>query len=316
MASNKFDTVESVKQSAQNLVQNTQKETERQNSIFEEILNQVGQVNPELGNFEELAILLQLSDEHFSLIAPVFLDELEKALNNIDDKMMLAQSFNISGAKLEDVREAYDAIFDKLDTEFTNILSTPKRTFLKRMLNITFNVVAEAQGVAKRIIQIPLELEGGAKVPTYGSIDAAALDLYAPEEYTINPGETVLIPVNIKVAIPKGYAFLIHPRSGTSLKSKLRIANSIGLIDSDYRGTIGVIVENIEPKIKDIEYKFDENGNPIIQSILHGSSYTIGKGERFAQMRLVEVPKACFFKVDNLETTERGAGGFGSTGIN
>ena len=69
-------------------------------------------------------------------------------------------------------------------------------------------------------------------------------------------------------------------------------------------------------KITDYEISRNENGKPYITSILHGNSYTIGKGERFAQMRLVETPKAYFVKTEGLESTERGEGGFGSTGTN
>lgn len=317
MALNNFQTTEETRQSARNLVNDAVKESEKQQSFFEDLMTEVSELSPAFGGFEEFAVLLQLPEEHFALVAPVFLDELEKAINSVEDKLFLAQSLNITGTKIEDIRVAYDNIFEKIDSEFNSVLSGQKRNFLKRMLNITFNAVAEAQGIAKRTLQIPIEfVSENAKMPAYGSIDAAALDLYSPQEYTIAPGETVIIPIDIKVALPKGYAFLIHPRSGLSSKSKLRIANSIGLIDSDYRGNIGVIVENIEPVIKDISYDFDENGKPYITSILHGNSYTIGKGERFAQMRLVETPKAYFVKTKGLESTERGEGGFGSTGTN
>ena len=156
-----------------------------------------------------------------------------------------------------------------------------------------------------------------AKIPKYAHLGDGAVDLYSPDDYTINPGETVIIPCDIKVALPYGYAFLIHPRSGTSAKTKLRVANSVGLVDSQYKGVIGVIIENIEPPIKDITYEFDDSGRPILTSVLHGQSYTISKGERFAQMRLVEVPTANFFQVKSVDGIgdDRG-GGFGSSGTN
>jgi dUTP pyrophosphatase len=195
-------------------------------------------------------------------------------------------------------------------------LSAQKRDFLKRLLSISYNSLAETEGVIKRIVQVPIELTSeNAKIPTYAHLGDGALDLYAPADYTIKPGETVIIPCDIKVALPYGYAFLIHPRSGLSAKSKLRVANSIGLVDSQYKGNIGVILENVEAPIQDITYEFDENGRPVITSILHGKSYTISKGERFAQMRLVEVPTANFFQVESVEGMgdDRG-GGFGSSG--
>jgi dUTP pyrophosphatase len=286
--------------------------------MFETLLAEVGKINPELGGFEEIAALLTLPDEHFVLIAPVFLVELEKAFNNIDDKLFLAQAMNASGTKVEDMQEAYSKLIDAIDTEFESVLTTPKRDFLKRLLSITYNSIADVQGVTKRIVEIPIELTSdGAKIPTYANIGDGAVDLYAPMDFTIGPGETKIIPIDIKVALPYGYAFLIHPRSGLSSKTKLRIANSIGLIDSQYKGVIGVIVENIEPPIKDITYKFDEQGQPILTSVLHGQSYTISKGDRFAQMRLVEVPTARFFQVESVNGIgdDRG-GGFGSSGKN
>jgi len=186
------------------------------------------------------------------------------------------------------------------------------------MLAITYNTIAEAEGVAKRIINVPIELTSeNAKMPKYAHLGDGAVDLYSPADYTINPGETVIIPCDIKVALPYGYAFLIHPRSGTSAKTKLRVANSVGLVDSQYKGVIGVIVENIEPPIKDITYEFDDSGRPILTSVLHGKSYYISKGERFAQMRLVEVPTVQFVQVESVDGIgdDRG-GGFGSSGKN
>lgn len=314
----KIISFDDAKRAAQNMTEQIQNQQNEQKGMFETLLAEVGKINPELGGFEEIAALLTLPDEHFVLIAPVFLVELEKAFNNIDDKLFLAQAMNASGTKVEDMQEAYSKLIDAIDTEFESVLTTPKRDFLKRLLSITYNSIADVQGATKRIVEIPIELTSdGAKIPTYANIGDGAVDLYAPMDFTIGPGETKIIPVDIKVALPYGYAFLIHPRSGLSSKTKLRIANSIGLIDSQYKGVIGVIVENIEPPIKDITYKFDEQGQPILTSVLHGQSYTISKGDRFAQMRLVEVPTARFFQVENVNGIgdDRG-GGFGSSGKN
>jgi dUTP pyrophosphatase len=252
------------------------------------------------------------------LIAPVFLGELEKSINNIDDKLFLTQAMNASGTKIEDLQKIYADLIERIDNEFDGILSNSKKDFLKRMLAITYNSIADVQGVTRRVIQIPIELTSeNAQVPKYAHLGDGAVDLYSPADYTINPGETIIIPCDIKVALPYGYAFLIHPRSGTSAKTKLRVANSVGLVDSQYKGVIGVIVENIEPPIKDITYEFDDSGRPILTSVLHGQSYTISKGERFAQMRLVEVPTANFFQVESVDGIgdDRG-GGFGSSGTN
>ena len=300
------------------MVEKTQAVSRERKSMFEDLMKEVENINPELGGFEELGALLGLPDEQFALIAPIFLDELQKSMNNVDDKLLLVQAMNVEGTKIEDLQRSYISLSEQIDTQFKDTISAPKRDFLKRMIGITYNCIAEAEGISKRIINVPIELTSeNAIIPKYAHLGDGAVDLYAPEEYVINPGETVIIPCDIKVALPYGYAFLIHPRSGLSAKSKLRVANSIGLIDSQYKGVIGVIVENIEPRIKDITTDYDEDGRLVVSSILYGSPYVIGKGERFAQMRLVEVPTVQFTQVESVDGIgdDRG-GGFGSSGKN
>ena len=316
MAQNKIINFEEAKKMAQNITNRQEQQQQDKKNAFETILNKVQEINPEMGGFEEMAIMLTLPEDQFAILAPVFLDELEKLYNNVQDKIFVAQAVNAAGQKLEDIESIFMQLIDQVDSQFEGILSAQKRDFLKRMLSISYNSLAETEGVIKRIVQVPIELTSeNAKIPTYANLGDGAVDLYSPADYTINPGETIIIPCDIKVALPYGYAFLIHPRSGTSAKTKLRVANSVGLVDSQYKGVIGVIIENIEPPIKDITYEFDENGKPILTSVLHGQSYTISKGERFAQMRLVEVPTANFFQVESVTGIgdDRG-GGFGSSG--
>lgn len=304
------------KKAANSIIEQAQIASQQQKGLFEDLMTQVEQINPALGGFEELSAILAMPDEHFILIAPVFLNELGKAFNNVDDKLLMVQAMNAAGIKVEDLQAQYTRLIERIDSEFEGKMSVYKRDFLKQLLGITYNAIAETNGIAKRIVQVPIELTSeNAKMPKYAHLGDGAVDLYSPEDYTINPGETKVIPVDIKVALPYGYAFLIHPRSGLSAKTKLRVANSVGLIDSQYKGVIGVIIENIEPPIKDITYEFDEKGRPVLTSVLHGQSYTISKGERFAQMRLVEVPTANFYQVKSVDGIgEDRGGGFGSSG--
>ena len=318
MAQNKIINFNDVRKAANNIVDAQKQAQEERKSTFETLMTEVEKINPSMGGFEELSMLLTLPEEHFAMLAPVFLEELEKSFNNVEDKLFIAQAMNAAGAKMEDLQESYTALIASLDKEFANVMSGQKIDFLKRFLSISYNAIADIQGVTKRVIQVPIELTSeGAKIPTYANLGDGAVDLYAPCDFTIGPGETKIIPVDIKVALPYGYAFLIHPRSGLSAKTKLRVANSVGLIDSQYKGIIGVILENVEPRIKDISYEFDDKGRPIITSIEHGQSYSISKGDRFAQMRLVEVPSASFFQVESVDGIgdDRG-GGFGSSGKN
>jgi len=140
------------------------------------------------------------------------------------------------------------------------------------------------------------------------------MDIYSPEEYTIECGQTIVIPIGIKVAIPRGYALLIQPRSGMSRRMKIRIPNSPGLIDEDYHDEIGVIVENIDPKVKDVDIYEPSDHLELVKE--YGGPITIGKGERFAQLRLIEVPRVRWRQVSSIGKFDNDHGaGFGSTGV-
>lgn len=306
--------IEEVKAAAEKVVEAQRAQSEQKKFEFEKYMKALSEVNPDLGGFDELGALLAMPEEHFAILAPAFLTELEKGLKNVNDQMILVQSMNMSGLKVENVREQYDAIYTEIDNQMGDVLSRQKRDFLKQMLGITYNALAEAEGVAKKHILIPLEYcRHDAKMPTYAHLTDSGMDVYALEDITIAPGETKLVPTGIKVAIPAGYELQVRPKSGRCLKTKLRIANTPGTIDAGYRDEIGIIVDNIEPFIK--EAKMDENGR--LYEVLFGSSYTIGKGEKFAQLVLCEVPKAIFYQVESVgEIANDGRnGGFGSTGV-
>ncbi len=137
------------------------------------------------------------------------------------------------------------------------------------------------------------KLRENAIVPTYGSADAAGADLYAAidEPVTIAPGETKFIPTGLAFEIPQGYAGFVHARSGLASKRGLAPANKVGVIDSDYRGEVMTALHN------------------------HGSeSQTIDPGERIAQMVIAPYVTANFILSESLDDTQRGEGGFGSTG--
>ena len=136
-------------------------------------------------------------------------------------------------------------------------------------------------------------LRSGAHMPTYGSAEAAGADLYACLEDTVAvaPGETVWIPTGVAMEIPKGCAGLVFARSSMGAKRDLAPANKVGVIDSDYRGEINVVLHN------------------------HGSKLQqVAPGERIAQLVIVPVYTPGFCQVEELDDTARGAGGFGSTG--
>ena len=306
--------IEEAKIAAQRAIDTQRAQAEQKKFEFQKFLGALQEASPETGGFDEVATLLAMPEEHFAIIAPVFLVELEKGLKNINDQMILVQSMNMAGLKAENVREQYEAIYAEIDNQMGDVLTHQKRDFLKQMLGITYNALAEAEGVAKKSILIPIEYcRTDAKMPTYAHLTDSGMDVYALEDITIAPGETKLVPIGIKVAIPAGYELQVRPKSGRCLKTKLRVANTPGTIDAGYRDEIGVIIDNIEPFIKSAD--IDENGR--LYNVEFGSSYTIGKGEKFAQLVLCEVPKAIFYQVEHVSDIANDGrnGGFGSTGV-
>lgn len=283
--------------------------------VVEEVREALSQLNNLDGNsIDAIAVLLSMDDAQFELVSPGILDSFLRSLNTTNARLMLAQSINATGSTAESVQNEFLQLVNEVDT--ITDLTAPKRDFLKKLLRGINTAISETEGIAKRYIQIPfVKCHPNAKMPEYAHPDDSGMDVYAVDDYVIHPGETKLVPTGIKVAVPNGYEIQIRPKSGRALKTKMRIANSIGTVDAGFRGELQVIIENIEPPIKDITYDFDDSGRPIITSILRGSDMTIGKGEKFAQLVLMEVPKAVLFQVENLDDTERGNGGFGSTNL-
>ncbi len=135
--------------------------------------------------------------------------------------------------------------------------------------------------------------DGDIELPRYMTPHAAGMDIRAAvaDALTITPGQIVLIPTGLAMALPHGYEAQVRPRSGLAVKHGVTVINSPGTIDSDYRGEVKVGLIN-----------------------LGGSDYTIQRGERIAQMIIQRVYQPVLREVDELDETERNAGGFGSTG--
>lgn len=280
-------------------------------------------INPE--NFEESDLMkvfgtfLELPDEQFDAIAPYIITELQTSLRDPETQLALLHQFKESGHDLDELLESAASINEALEGLNDELeLSKNKIDFIKQITLSVYNSLSASANATDTIVNIPIELcHEDAQIPTYANLTDAGMDIYALEDIVIKPGEIKLVPTGLKVAIPIGYELQIRPKSGRALKTKLRIANTPGTIDSGYRDEIKVIIENIEPSFKDIGYHFDDNGKIIIDSIEHGSNMYITKGEKFAQLVLNKIPKASFYKVNSvMEFPNDGrAGGFGSTGI-
>jgi dUTP pyrophosphatase len=129
-------------------------------------------------------------------------------------------------------------------------------------------------------------------LPTYAKGGDAGADLCTRIDITIKPGERVLVPTGISIALPNGYVALVHPRSGLAIKFGISIVNTPGTVDAGYRGELQVILIN----------------HDLTESI------SFKKGDRIAQLVIQQVERAEFIEVEDLPGSERSTGGFGSTG--
>ncbi|WP_064017125.1 dUTP diphosphatase [Brevibacillus sp. SKDU10] len=181
-------------------------------------------------------------------------------------------------------------------------------------------------------------LHPDAVIPQYATTGSAGFDLVAVEDVVISPGETQKVPLGLAFEIPEGFVMLVCMRSGIALNTKLRQPNGIGIIDSDYRGEVAMMFDNIwkhEPF-----FAYDEEGRAIVTDYriedecpsteylrtisgeqvrqwrdYPAGTYLIRKGDRVAQGLILPVMQAQFIVADELSETDRGAGGFGSTGV-
>lgn len=128
--------------------------------------------------------------------------------------------------------------------------------------------------------------------PSYAHPGDAGADLVAAVDVTLAPGERAVVPTGVAIAVPPGYAAFVHPRSGLAARLGLALVNAPGTVDAGYRGEIKVIVVNLDP------------AEPI----------HLGRGDRIAQLVVQPVLRAEFVEVDELPDSDRGEGGFGSTG--
>ena len=143
-------------------------------------------------------------------------------------------------------------------------------------------------------MKIQVVNRGHQPLPTYATIQSAGMDLRAniEEPIVLRPMERRLIPTGLFIALPPGYEAQVRPRSGLALKKGITVLNSPGTIDADYRGEVGVLLIN-----------------------LSADDFTINDGERITQMVIARHEQGEFVVVETLDETERGAGGYGHTGV-
>lgn len=171
--------------------------------------------------------------------------------------------------------------------------SNNQQKILNDIMNIFFELFDQAldqyDGYS---FTLPIQLDENAKIPIYAHKTDAAADIYANKILELAPHSlSNKVPTGLRIALPEGWAAAILPRSSIGAKTGLRLSNSVGIIDSDYRGEIGILYDNISD-----------------------APYTINEGDRIAQMIIFPVYHFKVQQVKQVNTTERGEGGFGSSG--
>lgn len=145
--------------------------------------------------------------------------------------------------------------------------------------------------VESTLLEMRVVADEGIELPAYKTAGAAGMDLCCAEDVSLAPMERRLVSTGLRIAIPDGYEGQVRPRSGLAIRHGLTMVNTPGTIDSDYRGEVGIILINLGQERVDLS-----------------------KGERIAQLVICPVARAAVVRVDSLDETERGEGGFGSTG--
>lgn len=256
------------------------------NSNLKKTLTGMPGTDQTMGQFIQL---LELPDNQFNAVYPKMKKELEKAFGlNAVRKEILAQ---LALSPVEDLQGELSEV-EKMITEINqdDSLSANKKDILTGILSQSASLISSVVKIPRELIDVKIQkIHKDAVIPEYAHVTDAGADIYAIEDITLKPHETKIIPTGLRVSIPQGYMIQIYSRSGLAAKTTLRIANSVGIIDSSYNEEIGVIIEN--------------NGN---------LSTTIHKGDRIAQMLIAPTPMINWIEVD--EIANSGRGGFGSTG--
>lgn len=141
-------------------------------------------------------------------------------------------------------------------------------------------------------VSVDISIADGAEVPKYTRPEDAAVDLRSTVSAILEPGTRALVPTGIRLAIPSGFAGFVLPRSGLAINHGLTTLNAPGLIDENYRGEVKVVLHNSSSE-----------------------AFSINRGDRIAQLLILPVPRIAFREVPELDSTDRGSSGFGSSGL-
>ena len=232
---------------------------------------------------EKMKSLLSTVEQHFS--PEVVNQSINQIIKSLDEQ-------GLTKKEAEESVKALDSVLKEMvygEVQFTG----NKKIFIDTIMNKTGDIFKCAlEKYHSYSIELPMTIDEGATVPTYAHDTDAAADLYALEDTVLKgPSLGNKIRTGVKIQLPEGWLALIIPRSSIGAKTPMRLSNSVGLIDSGYRGELGVLYDNID--VNDV---------------------TIHKGDRIAQLLVMPSYRFQAKVVDSLEDSDRGEGGFGSSG--
>ena len=240
---------------------------------------------------EPLMDLINMPEKEFAKIKDELIKVTGEALFGKTFRENLKNNFDILGTKTSDTTEVIGFINDLiLEVEATEMLTPQKKEFTKSFLSFIKEGLSDFEKNPIPTIEVGIKkLDKRAKLPQYAHTGDSGVDVFALEDIEIQPKDTVFIKTGLAFQMPLGYELQSRPKSGITLKSKCRV--QLGTIDSIYRGEVGIIMDNI--------------GDEVI---------SIKEGQKIAQLVPVKVPYMNFTEIEELETTDRQEGGFGSTG--
>lgn len=245
----------------------------------------LAELDDEVFDDEKMIELLKNVEQQFS--PEIVNQSINQVVKNMEDQ----------GLTKQEAAESIKALIDTLQEMVYGevVLTGNKKKFIDTVMSKTYEIFNKAlEKFHSYSIELPMTVDtaAGAKVPTYAHDTDAAADLYALEDTVLKgPSLGNKIRTGVKIQLPEGWLALIIPRSSIGAKTALRLSNSVGLIDSGYRGELGVLYDNID--IND---------------------FTIKKGDRIAQLLVMPSYRFQAKVVDSLEDSDRGEGGFGSSG--
>jgi dUTP pyrophosphatase len=261
------------------------------NKEIKEQISEILEKNSNADTAEQFTQILELPDEQFDAMYPSFKEKILDVFSSkaFQDEILKTLETN----PIKNFEEESKGIKDFLEEiKKDDSISDNKKEFLSLIIENTVLSIYDLYKNPREKVKIKIQkLSEDAIIPKYAHDSDAGADVFALETTTLKPHTTQVIKTGIKIAIPVGYEIQVRPRSGLSLKTSLRVANSTGTIDSAYRGEVGIIMEN--------------TGN---------LSQTINKGDRIAQLILAKSPMITWEEVEELDDTDRGEGGFGSSG--